>query len=128
MRSGYGIQDWDGDRFPHAAYQRGERHFMRLGSVQCTLRDEEVIPLQFAFLRNVFAVVKTAGLLIATVGTERELQFVFFRHEDEFVMWCMGGVIYFNCQISPFKGVDDRLHSFLSPQRVVVACDADRQE
>ena len=101
---------------------------MRLGSVQCTLRDEEVFPLQVAFLRNVFAIVKTAGLLIATVGTKRELQSLFFRHEDEFVMWRMGGVIDFYCQISALKGVDDRLHSFLSPQLVVVTCDADRQK
>ena len=101
---------------------------MRLGSVQCTLRAEEVIPLQVAFLRNVFAIVKTAGLLIATVGTERELQSLFFRHEDELVMWRMGGVIYFNCQISLFKGVDDCLHSLPSPQRVVVTCNTDRQE
>jgi len=99
---------------------------MQLGPIQCTLRDQEVIPLQFAFLRNVFAVVKTAGLLIATVGTERELHSLFFRHEDELVMWCMGGVVYFNCQISPFEGVDDRPHSFLSPQLVVVTCNADR--
>jgi hypothetical protein len=61
------IGAWAGVRFPDAASQREERHVMRLGSVQCTLGDEEVIPLQFAFLRNVFAVVKTAGLLIATV-------------------------------------------------------------
>lgn len=88
---------------------------MRLGSVQYTLRDEEVIPLQVAFLRNVFAVVKTAGLLTATVGTERELKPLFFRHEDELVMWRRGGVIYFNCQISPFKGFDDCLRSFFSP-------------
>ena len=99
-----------------------------VGSVQYTLRDEEVIPLQVAFLRNVFAVVKPAGLLIATVGTERELQSVFFRHEDELAMWRMGGVIYFDCQIPSFKGVNDRLHSFLSPQLVVVTRDADRQE
>src|SRR5258708_7859496 len=101
---------------------------MQLDSVQCTLRDEEVIPLQSAFLRNVFAVVKTTSLLIATVGTERELQSLFFRHEDELVMWRMGGVIDFDCQISPLKGVDDCLHSFLSPQLVVVTCNADRQE
>ena len=101
---------------------------MRLGSVQCTLRDEEVLPLQFAFLRNVFAVVKTTGLLIAAVGTERELQSLFFRHEDELIMWGMGGVIYFNCQPSPLQGVDDRLHSSSSPQLVVVTRDADRQE
>src|ERR1700722_853337 len=108
--------------------QRGERHVMRLGSVQCTFRDKEVIPLQVAFLRNVFAVVETAGLLIATVGTERELQSLFFRHKDELVMWRMGGVIDFDCQISPFEGVDDRPHSFLGPQLVVVTCYADRQE
>ena len=111
-----------------SAYQQEERHAMRLCSVQCTLWDEEVIPPQVAFLRNVFAVVKTAGLLITTVGTERELQSLFFRHEDELVMWRMGGVIYFNCQISPLKGVDDRLHPYVSPQLVVITRNADRQE
>src|ERR1700722_6941307 len=115
-------------RHLYRSEQQGERHPIRLGSVQYTPRDEEVTPLQVALLCNGIAIVKTAGLLIATVGTERELQFLFFRHEDELVMWRMGGVIYFNCQISLFKGVDDCLHSLPSPQRVVVTCNTDRQE
>ena len=95
---------------------------------QNSLRHEEVVLLQVAFLSNILAEIETPGLLIAGVRAESEFQPLLFRHVDESLVRRMRKVVYFDCEILPFQGCDYLLHSFVGPQRIVVARNADRQE
>src|SRR5581483_5579813 len=96
--------------------------------VQRSVRHEEVVSLQTAFPGDVLAVVETARLVIAGVGTECKFQPLLFHHRDEFLMRGMGHVVDLDGETSPFQGRDDLLHSLLGPQGVIIARNADRQE
>src|SRR4030095_7403084 len=98
------------------------------GPVQNSLRQEEVVLLQLALLRNVLAEIETPGPLIAGVRAKSEFQPLLFRHVDELLMRRVGEVFYFNCEIFLFQRRDYLPHSLFSPQRIVVTRNADRQE
>src|ERR1700759_2128946 len=67
----------------HPLNQQSACEISRLGPVQCSFRDEKIVPLQIAFLRNVLAIIEAAGKLIPAVGPECEFQSLLFRHENE---------------------------------------------